>query len=87
MKIARKNYISTSIQILIRFSILHYVYYLVFNLVPSELLSVKIEESKSNQILNWISIEAQFFTMYPSKFLIFVTSELLSAKTKESKTN
>ena len=87
MKIARKNYISTSIQILIRFSILHYVYYLVFNLVPSELLSIKIEESKSNQILNWISIEVQFFAMYPSKFLIFVTSELLSAKTKGSKTN
>ena len=34
--------------ILIGFSILHYVFNLIFNLVSSELLSVKIKESKSN---------------------------------------
>ena len=54
--------------------------------MASELLSAKIEESKSNYILNWISIEVQFFAMCLSKFLIFVTSELLDAKTEESKT-
>ena len=56
------------------------MYYLIFNLMPSELLSVKIELFKYNLILNWISIEVQFFVMYPSKFLIFVASELLNAK-------
>ena len=55
--------------------------------VPSELLSVKIEESKSNWILNWISIEVQFFATYPSKFLIFVANKLFDAKTEKSKTN
>ena len=57
-----------------------------FNFVLSELLSVKIEESKFNQILIWISIEVQFFVTCLSKFLIFVTSKLLGAKTEESKT-
>ena len=33
---------------LIRFSLLCHVSYLIFNFVPNELLSVKIEESKSN---------------------------------------
>jgi len=33
---------------LIRFSILRYVSHLIFNFVPNELLSVKIEEFKSN---------------------------------------
>ena len=37
--------------------------------VPSELLSVKIEKSKSNWILNWISIEVQFCAIRPSNFL------------------
>ena len=32
-----------------------------FNFVPSELLSVKIEEFKSNLIIYWILIEVQFF--------------------------
>ena len=35
-------------QILIGFSILHYVSHLIFNFVPSELLIVKIEETKFN---------------------------------------
>ena len=69
------------------FSILYHVSHLIFNFVPSELLIVKIEESKSNKILNWILIGVQFFVMCPSKFLIFVTSELLDIKTKEFKTN
>ena len=55
--------------------------------MPNELLSVKIEKSKSNYIITWISIGVQFFTTCPSKFLIFVASELLGAKTKESKSN
>ena len=33
---------------LIRFSILRHVSYLIFNFVPNELLSIKIEEFKSN---------------------------------------
>ena len=53
----------------------------------SDLLCAKIKESKSSEILNWISIEVQFSAMYLSKFLIFVASELLDAKTEESKTN
>ena len=69
------------------FSILHHVSHLIFNFVQSELLIVKIEESKSNKILNWILIGVQFFVMSPSKFLIFVTSELLDIKTKKFKTN
>ena len=60
---------------------------LIFNFVPSELLSVKIEESKFNYILNWISIGIQFSVTYPSKFSIFVACELLGAKTKECKIN
>ena len=56
--------------------------HLIFNFVPSELLSVKIEDSKSNSNLNWISIEGQFFAMCPSKFLIFVANELLGVKTE-----
>ena len=55
--------------------------------VPSKLLSVKIEESKSNWILNWISIEVQFFATCRSKFLIFVANKLFDAKTEKSKTN
>ena len=53
----------------------------------SELLNVKIEESKFNQILNWISIGIQFSAMCPSKFFIFVASELLGAKIEKFKTN
>ena len=53
----------------------------------SELLSLKIEKSKSNYILNWILIEVQFSAMCLSKFLIFVVSELLGVKTKEYKIN
>ena len=51
----------------------------IFNFVLSELLSVKIEEfkSNSNSIQNWISIGVQFFVICPSKFLIFVANELL----------
>jgi len=49
----------------------------------SELLSVKIEKSKSNQIL----IGVQFFSTCSSNFLIFVASELLCVKTEESKSN
>ena len=59
--------------------------YLIFNFVPSELLSIKIEKSKSNYILNWISIEIQILATYSSKFLIFVANELLGAKMKDSK--
>ena len=55
--------------------------------VSSKLLNVKIEESKSNWILNWISIEVQFFATCPSKFLIFVANKLFDAKTEKSKTN
>ena len=55
--------------------------------VPNELLSVKIEESKFNQILNWISIEVQFFAICPPKFLIFLANKLLGAKTEKPKTN
>ena len=68
----------------IRFLILQHVFYLIFNIVQSELLNVKIEKSKFNQILNWIS----FCATYPSSnFLIFVTSKLLSVKTEEFKTD
>ena len=66
---------------------MHHVSYLIFNLVLSELLSAKIEESKSNYILNWISIEVQFFAMRLSKFLIFVAIELLSVETEKPQTN
>ena len=42
-KVQRKsNYI------LIGFSILRHMSYLIFNFLPSELMNVKIEESKSN---------------------------------------
>ena len=51
--------------------------------VSSELLNVKIEESKSN----WISIEVQFFASCRSKILIFVANKLFDAKTEKSKTN
>ena len=63
------------------------MFHLILNFVPNELLSIKIEEFKSNQILNWIPIRVQFFTMSPSKFLLFVARELLGAKTEKSKTN
>ena len=53
--------------------------------MPSELLSIKIEKSKSNYILNWISIEIQILATYSSKFLIFVANELLNVKIVESK--
>ena len=53
--------------------------------MPSELLSIKIEKSKFNYILNWISIEIQILATYSSKFLIFVTNELLNVKIVESK--
>ena len=66
---------------------LRHVSYLIFNFVPNELLNVKIEESKSNYILNWISIGSQFSVKCPSKFLIFVASELLGVKTEKSKIN
>ena len=58
-----------------------------FNFVTSELLSVKIEESKSNSILNYISIVVQFSVTCLSKFLIFVANKLLGAKTEKYKTN
>ena len=74
-------------QILIGFSILCHVFHLIFDFVPSELLNVKIEESKSNQILNWISIGTQFFAMCPFNFLIYVASELMGAKTEKFKSN
>ena len=61
--------------------------HLIFNFVSNELLNVKIEKYKSNEIQNWISIGVQFSSMCPSKFLIFVTSELLGVKIEESKTN
>ena len=54
--------------------------HLIFNFVLSELLSVKIEQSKYNQILNWILIGVQFSAMSSFKLLIFVASELLGAK-------
>ena len=60
------------------------MFYLIFNFVSSELLSVKIKEFKSNYILNWISIGIQFFTTCPFIFLIFVTSELFGEKAEES---
>ena len=72
-------------QILIEFSILCHVFHLIFNFVLSELLSIKIEEFKSNQILNWILIGVQFLVMCSSKLLIFVTNELLGANIEESK--
>ena len=53
----------------------------------SELLSLKIEKSKSNYILNWILIGIQFSATCLSKFLIFVANELLGVKTKEYKIN
>ena len=55
--------------------------------MSNELLNVKIEEYKSNEIQNWISIGVQFSSICPNKFLIFVTSELLGVKIEESKTN
>ena len=55
--------------------------------MPSELLSVKIKESKFNQILNWISTRVQFSATCPFIFLIFTASELLGEKTEESKSN
>ena len=55
--------------------------------MSSELLSVKIEKSKYNQILNWISTGVQFSAMCPFKFLIFLANKLLSAKIEEFKTN
>ena len=55
------------------------------NFVSSKLLNAKIEKSKSNQILNWISIRVQFSIVYLSKFLIFVVSKLLGTKTKSLK--
>ena len=58
-----------------------------FNFVTSELLSIKIEESKSNSILNYISIVVQFSVTCLSKFLIFVANKLLGAKTEKYKTN
>ena len=61
--------------------------HLIFNFLQNELLSVKIEESKYNSILNWISIGVQFFATCPSKFLIFVASELFGEKIEESKIN
>ena len=61
--------------------------YLILNFVPSELSSEKIEESKSNQVQNWISIEIQFFATCSFKFLIFVANKLLDTKTEEFKTN
>ena len=61
--------------------------HLIFNFVLSELMNIKIEESKSNYVQNWISIRVQFSAMCPSKFLIFVVSELLSAKIEEFKIN
>ena len=73
--------------ILIEFSILCHVSHLIFNFVSNELLNVKIEEYKSNEIQNWISIGVQFSSMCPNKFLIFVISELLGVKIEESKTN
>ena len=71
---------------------------LILIFVPSELLSVKIENSKSNYILNWISIglkkkkiefqlESNFEPRVYLIFKFFVVSELLSTKTKESKSN
>ena len=73
--------------ILIGLLILYHVSHLFFNFVPSELLSVKIEESKSNLVLNLILIGVQFSATCPFEFLNSVTSELLVTKTKESKTN
>ena len=74
-------------QILIGFSILRHVSYSIFNFVQSELLSVKIEEFKSNYIINQISIGVQFSTICPSKFLIFVAIKLFGTKIEKSKTN
>ena len=51
--------------------------------MPTELLIVKIEESKSN----WISIGVQFSATCLSKFLIFVANELFGTKIEESKKN
>ena len=56
---------------------------LIFNFVPSELLSVKIEESKSNLVLNFILIGVQFSATCPFKISNFVTSELLVTKTEK----
>ena len=53
--------------------------------MSNELLNVKIEEYKSNEIQNWISIGVQFSSTCPNKFLIFVTSELLGVKLKSLK--
>ena len=66
---------------------MRHVSHLIFNFVLSELLSLKIEKSKSNYILNWILIGVQFFATCLSKFLIFVANELLGVKTKEYKIN
>ena len=66
---------------------MRHVSHLIFNFVLSELLSLKIEKSKSNYILNWILIRVQFSAMCLSKFLIFVANELLGVKTKEYKIN
>jgi len=61
--------------------------HLILNFLPSELMSVKNKESKSNYILNWILIGVQFSATCPSKILIFMASELLGAKIEKSKTN
>ena len=58
------------------------MFHLIFNFEQSELLSVKITESKSNYILNWISIGIQFSTTCPSIFLIFVASEFIGCKNR-----
>ena len=55
--------------------------------MPSELLSVKIEEFKFNYILNWILIGAQFSATCLSNFLIFMANKLLEPKIEESETN
>ena len=55
--------------------------------MSNELLNVKIEKYKSNEIQNWISIGVQFSSMCPNKIIIFMTSELLGVKIEESKTN
>ena len=69
---------------LIGFSILRHVPHLIFNLVLSELLSVKIEESN---IYIYIYIGFSILSNVPHLIFNLMPSELLSVKIEESKFN